>query len=112
MACELKSLSVPSHCFSDQLIIEVIEKALSSLGESPKKAVWYCLEKNFKVYRADLPRNIVDFEEALQKIFGLGYSFLETLFRNYLTEATALNFDSCNSFAECVHSLELEIKNV
>lgn len=94
--------------FSDDVILEVIEKGLDSLGESPKKAIVYCLEENFHVHRDELPENIVKFEEALQKIFGLGYSFLETLFRQYLKEATGQDFHNCRSFAECVHSLKLE----
>jgi hypothetical protein len=99
---------VSLQCFSDQLICEVIEKGLDSLGESPKQSVWYCLEDKFKVYRDELPGNIVEFQEALQKIFGIGYSFLETLFRKYLEEATEQDFHDCKSFAECVNSLKLK----
>lgn len=101
--------SVSPQRFDDQLILEVIDKGLNSLGESPKQAVWYYLEEKFKVSRAEVPNNVTELEEALQKIFGLGYNFLETLFRQYLKEATERDFNNSQSFAECVNSLKLEL---
>jgi hypothetical protein len=53
-----------------------------------------------------VPRNIETFEEALQKLFGLGYNFLDALFRQYLHEATGEKFQNCASFAQCVILLQ------
>jgi hypothetical protein len=90
------------NCISDEVVIAVIEKGLSSLGESPKKAIWFCLEKDLNLDKQNVPQNIEAFQQALQRFFGLGYNFLETLFLRYLSEATGEDLSSSRSFAECV----------
>ncbi|MCW4015021.1 MAG: hypothetical protein NWF06_01500 [Candidatus Bathyarchaeota archaeon] len=100
---------MPRH-YVDTLILEVIEKGLDSLGNSPKRAIWVFLETDFNVKRNDLPGNIREFHEGLQKIFGLGYKFLDKLFCHYLQEATKKRFDENQCFADCVESL-LESEN-
>ena len=95
-----------SKYISDKLVLQVIERGFDSLGESPKQAVWFCLEEKFGFNRKKVAENIEAFEEALQKIFGLGYNFLDTLFRQYLQEATGEKFHNCASFAECVSLLQ------
>jgi hypothetical protein len=87
------------------LILQVIEKGLDSLGTTPKQAIWIFLEKDFNVKRDELPGNLKDFREGLQKIFGLGYKFLDTLFCHYLQEATGKKFQKNLTFVECVESL-------
>ena len=87
---------------NDELILAVIEKGLSSIGENPKKALWFCLEKDFNLDMQKVPENIEAFQQALQKFFGLGYNFLETLFLQYLSEATEDNLSNYSSFTECV----------
>lgn len=87
---------------NDKVILEVIDRGLAALGESPKHALWYCLEKDFKLTRQNIPRNLEVFEKSLQGFFGLGYNFLEDLFKNYLSEKTGETFSS-QSFTECVN---------
>jgi len=86
----------------------VIDRGLSALGETPKQAIWFCLENKFHFDRTKLPGNIEEFQDALEKTFGLGYSFLEALFREYLHEATGENFGPFVSFADCVNQLYLK----
>jgi hypothetical protein len=102
MICLVHVLSKP---FDNAMILDVIEKGLDSLGTSPKQAIWVFLEKDFNVKKNQLPGNIKDFHDGLQKIFGLGYKFLDTLFCNYLEEATGKQFPKNQSFVECVESL-------
>ena len=90
---------------SEKIIREVIEKGLDSLGQSPKQAVWFCLEKDFGFDREKLPKNLKTLEESLQKVFGLGYKFLETLFMRYLQEAIGQDLHGYGSFAECMKCL-------
>lgn len=85
--------------------MEAIDKGLDALGKSPKQAIWILLEKDFKVYRNELPENIREFHEGLQKIFGLGYRFLDTLFCHYLEEATGKKFQEGQNFCEIVEAL-------
>jgi|SRR3990170_3849964 len=86
----------------DELILGVIEKGLSALGENPKNALWFCLKKDFNLDPQNVPENIEAFEQTLQRFFGLGYNFLQTLFLKYLSEATGEDLLSSPSFAECV----------
>ena len=91
-----------SKSINNKIVLQVIERGLDSLGESPKQAIWFCLEEKFGFKRKEAPENIEEFQEALRNIFGWGYDFLDTLFRQYLNEATGEKFHNCASFAECV----------
>ena len=73
-----------SQLITDEIVLDVIDKGFSALGESPKRAIWYYLEKELKFARHQVPENLDAFEGALQKFFGLGYNFLESLFRQQL----------------------------
>ena len=90
------------------LILDVIDKGLDALGESPKDAIWVFLEKDFNLNRNELPGNVREFQEVLQKIFGMGYNFLDTLFCHYLEKATGKKFQKNQSFCECVECLVFE----
>jgi hypothetical protein len=92
----------------DDIVIKAIDKGLSALGESPKQAVWYCLEKDFKLDRTKVPENLKAFEETLKKFFGLGYGFLDALFRVNLQQATGENFEGYKTFADCVQALRVK----
>jgi hypothetical protein len=102
---------------TDEIILAVIDKGLASLGESPKQALWFCLEKDSNFDRNKVPENLEAFQQALQRFFGLGSNFLETLFIRYLSEATGEDLSSQSSFVECVTRLRMKaseksIKNV
>jgi hypothetical protein len=90
---------------TNEIILEVIDKGLSVIGNNAKQALWFCLERDFKFDRSKVPENLEAFEGTLKGFFGLGYSFLDTLFRQYLREATGEDLQSCETFAECVRVL-------
>lgn len=100
-----------ANTLRDETIIEVIEKGMSSLGATPSEAVWFYLEKGFHYERHKAPQDIEDFQQVLQKLFGMGYGFLDTLFRKHLTEATGKDLSACESLAACVKSLREEGQN-
>jgi len=70
----------------DKLLLEVIDESLSSIGESSKQAIYFHLEKGFKIKRHEIPYKIDDFARAIEKIFGLGANFLEILIMRHLYE--------------------------
>ncbi|MGQ9564928.1 MAG: hypothetical protein ACUVT5_00065 [Candidatus Bathyarchaeales archaeon] len=70
----------------EELLLEAIDEGLSSLGESSKWAIYFHLEKNFKIEKREIPSRIQDFTEALEGIFGVGASFLEILIMKRLYE--------------------------
>jgi len=73
----------PTKSF-EQLLLEAIDEALSSLGESVKTAIYFHVENSFNVKRLEIPQRLADFSEALARIFGPGARHLETLFMKSL----------------------------
>jgi hypothetical protein len=63
----------------DRLLLNSIDDALLSLGESARQSIYFHIENNFSVPRQDIPCNLEDFQLALEKIFGLGARFIEIL---------------------------------
>jgi hypothetical protein len=97
-----------SEIINDEMVLDIIDKGLGALGESPKQAIWYYLEKDFKINRLKLLENFDAVEKAFQTIFGLGYSFLESLFLHQLHETTGVDLQGYKSFADCIRSLHLK----
>ncbi len=56
------------------------------MGESPKQAIYFHLEKSFNITKQEIPNNVAAFVDALEKIFGLGANFIETLILTRLNE--------------------------
>jgi len=90
---------------NDEMVLHIVEKGISSLGETPTQATWYCLERDFNFNKQTVPENLGRFQEALQKLFGPGSTFLDILFRDYLKEATGEDLSKYSSFSECVTAL-------
>jgi len=63
----------------EKLLLEAIDNALTSLGESARQAIYFHLENRFKIARKDIPHRLGDFEIGLEKIFGLGAQFIKIL---------------------------------
>jgi len=61
----------------EEVLLEAIDEGLSMLRESPKQAIYYHLEKTFKMNRLDIPYRIEEFTDAVEKIFGSGAKILE-----------------------------------
>ena len=68
----------------DKLLLQAVDEGLSSIGESSKQAIYFHLEKGFKIKKHEIPYKIEDFAGAIEKIFGLGANFLEILIMKYL----------------------------
>ncbi len=62
----------------DELLLEAIDDALSSLGESVKQSIYFHIQSKF-VAKDDIPTHIQDFQGGLEKIFGAGAQFIEIL---------------------------------
>lgn len=70
----------------EKFLLQAVDESLSSLGESSKQAIYYHLEKSFHIKQQEIPIKVEDFTVALEKIFGLGASFIETLIIARLNE--------------------------
>lgn len=70
----------------EKLLLEAVDDALSSLGDSAKQAIYFHLEKKFKIAKNEVPHRLEDFADGLEKIFGLGARFIEILIMKQLHE--------------------------
>lgn len=75
----------------DKLLIEAVEEGLALLGESSKQAIYFHLEKSFKINKEKIPSKIETFVEAFERIFGSGASYLELLIMRRLYEKVGGN---------------------
>jgi hypothetical protein len=78
--CWVEHLDTKNHCkrFED-VLLDSVDEAFSSLGESVKKSIYFHLEHNFLITKQEIPSRIEDFSGALERIFGLGAKHLELL---------------------------------
>ncbi len=75
-----------------KILLKAIDEGLSSIGDSPKQAIYLHLEKTFKIKRQDIPNKIEEFSEAMEKIFGPGAKVLEIQIMRHLYEKVGQDF--------------------
>lgn len=76
-----------------RIVLAAIEEGLSSLGNSPREAIFYHLEASFQLKKEDIPLNLTEFKQALEKIFGPGAPYIEKLIVRQLCQKLGLNFE-------------------
>lgn len=76
----------------NKLVLEAVDAGLSSLGDSPKQAVYFYLEKTFKIKRSEIPKKIEEFANALEQIFGHGAKLVEIQIMKLLYEKVGQAF--------------------
>lgn len=72
-----RNYSTIIHEEFENLILEAVDESLSSLGDSAKQAIYYHLEKSFRLKREDIPHRIDEFATAMERIFGYGGKLLQ-----------------------------------
>ncbi|MEM4704752.1 MAG: hypothetical protein QXJ02_06775 [Candidatus Bathyarchaeia archaeon] len=96
----------------NKAILAAVEEGLSTLGDSPKQAIFYHLESCFKIKKEEIPLNLTDFGKALERLFGAGAPYLENLIVQRLHEKLGLtgeNKQNC-SLEECMRKIKKELK--
>jgi hypothetical protein len=68
----------------DELLFEAIDDALFSLGTTARNTIYFHLEKEFGIEKANIFYRLEDFSVVLEKIFGSGVQHLEVLFMKHL----------------------------
>ena len=63
----------------DELLLNSIDEALTSLGESAKQSIYFHIESKFSIPRKEIPEYLEEFQTGLEKIFGVGARFIEIL---------------------------------
>ena len=77
----------------EDVLLESIDEAFSTLGESVKKVIYFHLSEKFKITKRNIPNKINAFSDALEKIFGLGARKLEILIVSKLHEKINCNYE-------------------
>ena len=62
----------------DAIITETVDEIFSSFGHTCKQALYFQLEKTFKIKKQEIPLKIEDFADAMEQIFGIGAKIIET----------------------------------
>lgn len=70
----------------EKLLLEAVDEALASLGDSAKQAIYFHLERKFKIRKSEIPCRVEEFAKGLKEIFGLGAQFIEILVMKRLYE--------------------------
>jgi len=81
-----------------KILLEAVEEGLSSLGDSPKQAIFFHLETSFEISKDNIPTNLTEFSKALEKIFGPGSLYLEKLIVKRLYEKLGLEFQEAENW--------------
>jgi hypothetical protein len=68
------------------VFLEAIDEAFSTFGEPVKASIYFCLENSMGIKKQEIPFRIDDFQNALEKLFGMGARHLEILFVGKLHE--------------------------
>ncbi len=77
----------------EQLLLEAVDEALASLGDSAKEAIYFHLEDKFEISKDEIPRNLEVFLKGLDEIFGVGARFLEILMMKELYKRIGQPFE-------------------
>lgn len=99
---------MPRNDFS-KILLAAVEEGLSSLGDSPKQAIFFHLETSFKIKKEHIPENLTEFTKALDRIFGPGAPYLEKLIVKRLCEKMGVECkeaDSAQDFLETVNKVQ------
>lgn len=70
----------------EKMLLDSVDDALVSLGESARQAIYFHLEKKFKIEKENIPRDIKSFQTGIERIFGAGAKFIEILIMKKLHE--------------------------
>ena len=63
----------------NKLLLRAIDEALNSLGKSARQSIYFHIKNKFSVNRNEIPRNLQEFQEGLETIFGTGARLIEIL---------------------------------
>jgi hypothetical protein len=73
----------------DKLLLDSIDDALLSLGASARESIYLHIERTFNLTRNEIPQRLEQFQLALEKIFGVGSTFIEILIMKNIHRKTS-----------------------
>jgi len=76
---------------SERVVLDAIKEGLSSIGNSPREAIFHGFEASFQMKEEDIPLNLNEFRDFLETIFGSGTPYLEGIITKQLCEKLGLD---------------------
>lgn len=99
----------------ENILLEAVDEALASLGDSARQSIYFHLEDKVKITKNEIPQRAGDFADGLEKIFGAGARFLEILIMRKLYEKVGkpLEWDESKelTFAEYIAAVKRSFAN-
>lgn len=74
-------------------LLDAVDDGLLSLGENPRKAIYFHLKKSFQIQKESIPEETDEFSRALNTIFGPGAEIIEMYILKELYQRLELNFE-------------------
>ena len=74
-------------------LLEAVDYGLLSLGENPRRAIYFHLKKSFQLQRKSIPKETDEFSQALNIIFGPGAEIIEQYILKELYQRLELDFE-------------------
>jgi hypothetical protein len=81
-----------------KVFIEAVDNGLLTLGESPRSAIYFHLERNWQLKREEIPEKVESFLEGLENIFGPGSRVVERIIVKNLYTRLGLKFEEKRNF--------------
>jgi hypothetical protein len=75
----------------ENILLDAIDEGLSSVSDSAREAIYFHLKKSFNIEKRDIPYKIEEFDDAMEKIFGVGAKTLEIFIMKRLCEEIGQN---------------------
>lgn len=74
----------------EKLLLDSVDEALLSLGESARQSIYFYFEKEFNLSREEIPQRLEEFQCSIEKIFGIGSRYIEILIMKNLHRKISL----------------------
>lgn len=97
----------------NKALINAVDSGLLVLGENSRMAIYFHLDKTFKIKREEIATKFGEFKEALENIFGSGAEIIKAVITKELQTKLDLDFEEKEGFqlANYVDIVQ-EIRNV
>lgn len=97
----------------NKVLLDAVDSGLLILGENSRMAIYFHLDKTFKIKREEIALKFEEFKEALENIFGPGAEIIKAVIVRELQTRLDSDFEEKGTF-ELASYVDLiqEIRNV
>lgn len=91
----------------ESTLLELVHEELMVLGESPRAAIYFRMERDYSLKKDEIPQRLADFSAAIRKIFGQAAPVIERLILRALCKEFNVNYESVkhNEFQSVVEEV-------